>query len=407
VGKTYGRPGGSLLARWQRRTASRPVGDVDEEDDEDDEELDDTPADGARRTALHDVSFRLAPGTTLGLIGGGGAGKTTLLKILARITPPTSGRVVVRGRVLPIIELASSFVDGSLTARNNVLLLAQLFGVPRREAKLHADEIVRLAELEDEGDALASTFSGGMLRRLAFATVLGLEPDVLLVDDVLTGDAAFRNRCLDAIERASAAGTTVLIASHDLATVRRLADSVLWLEEGRVVRHGGTQEVVDEFERASGRASRHPRSNAHVRIRSAFVETSEGAVVETLRAGESARLRIVLDVLADDVRVRCGMALGTPEGVHLRIVQAEAAALDRRTTYAAGVALPLHLLGDGTYSGRVGAFVEHDGVQTAVSDDDAFTLDVVDPRPDAEPAETPSLPHEIEDATWSFEPVEP
>ena len=409
-----------------RRSGRADDANAEELDDDDDEEglLDtDRPRDD-RAFSLRDVSFEVPAGGTLGLIGRGGSGKTTLLKIVARITPPTSGRVITHGRVLPIIDLASGLIQRSLDARGNILLLAQLFGVPRREADRKVAEIITLAELDEHASAHASTYSSSTIRRLAFSTVLGLEPDLLVVDDVLVGDSAFRTRCLSAIAAAASEGTTVLFASHDLHAVRSVCDRALWLEAGEIVELGGVAEVTRAYERFAGDktpkeapaaksakprdgASLRSSANEHVSIRAGWVEACGGTEVETLRVGDAGSVRIVLDVAGADVEVRCGLGLVSSSGLRLRVVQAEPVRLSRETSYVAAVALPVELLSAGAYSGRVGAFVEHSGSRTAIAKEDAFTLDVVDLREEAaeglvEPDD--EGPYEITDAEWSFTP---
>jgi lipopolysaccharide transport system ATP-binding protein len=196
---------------------------------------------------LRGVSFDIAAGEVVGLLGRNGAGKSTLLKILARITEPSSGAAIIRGRVGSLLEVGTGF-HPELTGRENVFLNGAVLGMARREVARRFDAIVAFAEVERFLDTPVKRYSTGMFMRLAFAVAAHLDPDVLLVDEVLAvGDAAFQRKCLEKMRAAAAAGRTVLVVSHDLTAVARLCRRALLLDAGRVVRDGPAAAVIDDY----------------------------------------------------------------------------------------------------------------------------------------------------------------
>jgi len=199
--------------------------------------------------ALRDVSFEVAPGEVMGIVGRNGAGKSTLLKVLARITTPTAGHAEIVGRVASLLEIGTGF-HPELTGRENVYLNGAFLGLGRRAIRKQFDNIVAFAELSRFIDTPVKFYSSGMLVRLGFAVSAHLLADVVIVDEVLSvGDAGFRRRCEDVIYRMPAAGRTVLVVSHNNETIRRLADRCLYLEEGRVKQLGKTDEVLQQYHR--------------------------------------------------------------------------------------------------------------------------------------------------------------
>src|SRR5438046_3463094 len=179
--------------------------------------------------ALKDVSFDVQPGEVVGIIGRNGAGKSTLLKILSRITKPTSGRVEIRGRVASLLEVGTGF-HSELTGRENVYLNGAILGMARREIDRKFDEIVAFAEVEKFIDTPVKRYSSGMYLRLAFAVAAHLEPEILVVDEVLAvGDAAFQKKCLGRIGEVAQGGRTVLFVSHNMGAIRSLCTEVIWL----------------------------------------------------------------------------------------------------------------------------------------------------------------------------------
>jgi ABC-type polysaccharide/polyol phosphate transport system ATPase subunit len=197
--------------------------------------------------ALKDVSFAVERGKTLGIIGPNGSGKSTVLKLITRILEPTSGQVVVQGQVSALIELGAGF-HPDLTGRENVYLNGSLLGFSRKEMKAKFGSIVEFSELEKFIDVPIKHYSSGMHMRLGFAVAIHVDPDILLIDEILAvGDQAFQNKCLSKIGELKSQGVTILFVSHKLEAVQDLCDRAIWLEGGRIQAEGLAREVVDHY----------------------------------------------------------------------------------------------------------------------------------------------------------------
>jgi lipopolysaccharide transport system ATP-binding protein len=209
-----------------------------------------SPTRGARRfSALADVNLEVARGASVGVIGRNGAGKSTLLKLLAGITAPSRGRIVMDGRVAALIEVGSGF-HPELTGRENILLSGAILGMRRREVAAKLERIVEFAGVERFIDTPVKWYSSGMYVRLGFAIAAHLEPHILLVDEVLAvGDAEFQAKCLQRIQELKRQGTTNLFISHDLTAIERLCDSAVLLERGAIVARGAPSDVVAAYHR--------------------------------------------------------------------------------------------------------------------------------------------------------------
>jgi homopolymeric O-antigen transport system ATP-binding protein len=208
--------------------------------------------------ALRDICVEILPSETVGLIGRNGAGKSTLLKVVARVIPPTSGRVQVAGTIAPLLELGLG-LHGELTGRENVMLQGALLGFSRKEMKERLIRIIEWAELQDFVDAPIRTYSTGMMARLAFSVATDVDPDILLVDEALSvGDERFQRKCLDRMEAFRRAGKTVLFVSHALAQVRENCRRAIWVHEGRVVRDGESSVVTAAYHEWSVAAQVQP-----------------------------------------------------------------------------------------------------------------------------------------------------
>jgi lipopolysaccharide transport system ATP-binding protein len=207
--------------------------------------------------ALRDVSFEINKGDVVGIIGRNGAGKSTLLKILSRITEPTSGRAVIRGRVASLLEVGTGF-HPELSGRENIFLNGAILGMSRMEIARKFDEIVAFAEIERFLDTPVKHYSSGMYVRLAFAVAAHLEPEILIVDEVLAvGDAQFQNKCLGKINQVTREdGRTVLIVSHNMDSILRLCRSALVLAQGRLVFNGPPADAVARYAESHGARSR-------------------------------------------------------------------------------------------------------------------------------------------------------
>jgi len=197
--------------------------------------------------ALKDVSFEIKRGDRVGIIGRNGAWKSTLLKILSRITAPSSGRITIKGRVASLLEVGTGF-HPELTGRENIFLNGAILGMTKGEIKTKFDEIVGFAEVEKFVDTPVKRYSSGMFVRLAFAIAAHLEPEILLVDEVLAvGDAAFQKKCLGKMDDAAKEGRTVLFVSHNMEAVKTLCGRAILLDAGKVVLDGPPGKTVDYY----------------------------------------------------------------------------------------------------------------------------------------------------------------
>jgi len=206
---------------------------------------------------LQHVSFSVPKGSTFGVIGRNGSGKSTALKLVAGITKPTSGRVTVQGRISALIELGAGF-HPEITGRENVFINGIMLGLSKREVEDRFDDIVDFAELRDFIDAPVKTYSSGMYMRLGFAVAIHVDPDVLLVDEVLAvGDESFTHKCLDKFGEFRRRGRTVLIVTHSLSLVERLCDEAVWLDAGEKQSEGDPKRVVGAYLTAVDQAEKH------------------------------------------------------------------------------------------------------------------------------------------------------
>ena len=197
--------------------------------------------------ALHDVALEVRHGEVLGLIGRNGAGKTTLLKILSRITRPTTGRAAIHGRVRSLLEVGTGF-HGELSGRENTYLSGSILGMGKREIDRKFDEIVAFAEVDKFIDTPVKHYSSGMYVRLAFAVAAHLEPEILLIDEVLAvGDASFQKKCLGKMGDVAKQGRTIVFVSHNMTALRRMCTRAIWLEGGRALNSGDPGKVIDHY----------------------------------------------------------------------------------------------------------------------------------------------------------------
>ena len=197
--------------------------------------------------ALRDISFEVKKGEVIGLIGSNGAGKSTLLKIVSCVMKPTNGKVKVSGVISPMIELGAGF-DMELTARENIFLNGAILGYSKQFLESKFDEIVEFSELKDFLDVPVKNFSSGMTAKLAFSIATIVDPEILIVDEILSvGDIKFQEKSKNKMLEMIKGGTTVLYVSHSLDSIRQLCDRVVWIEHGKMVKVGKTDEICDEY----------------------------------------------------------------------------------------------------------------------------------------------------------------
>ena len=281
--------------------------------------------------ALRDLSLEVRPGEAVGLIGPNGAGKSTALKLASRVIEPTSGNVRVSGKVSGLLELAAGF-HPDLTGRENVFLSGALMGLSRREMQALSDSIIAFAGISDFVDTPVKHYSSGMAMRLGFAIAASVNPDLLLIDEVLAvGDHAFTQRCIDRVLSLRDQGTAVLLVSHDLQAVRSLCDRALLLEHGQTVEAGRPEDVVNSYlqrlamgEPSSGMADRHGQEerwgSGEIRLEEVWLEDASGARVSGIATGSSfavavrytARQRLERPVFGLAIKDRSGYLLSGP-----------------------------------------------------------------------------------------------
>jgi len=198
--------------------------------------------------ALDNISFKVSKGEVLGIIGLNGSGKTTLLRIIAGIYMPTSGMIQVNGRLAPLLQIATGF-NQELVARENIVLYGMLLGIPKSKIEQKVDSIIEFAELEKFSEMKLLHYSSGMSARLAFSTALEIDPDILLIDEILAvGDIAFKEKSFDAILSFKKKGKTILFTSHSKNMISKLADRALLLQRGKLVTIGKTEEVIKQYD---------------------------------------------------------------------------------------------------------------------------------------------------------------
>jgi len=310
--------------------------------------------------ALKGVTFELAAGERLGIIGRNGAGKSTLLKILSRITEPTTGRAVIRGRVGSLLEVGTGF-HPELTGRENVFLNGAILGMRRSEIQRRFDEIVAFAEVEQFIDTPVKHFSSGMHARLAFAVAAHLEPDILIVDEVLAvGDVRFQRKCLGRMEEAGKAGRTILFVSHNMATITSLCTRCILVDRGEIVSDGPTSSVVLQYyamNQITGGVARDfsqmrpPVGDGVAQLKAGFVASIQDRSPEEISIEDefkvAMRFRLATDRTLDVVP---NFQFFTADGV-CAFSSAPSKSLELAAgEYTAECLVPAHFLNEGAYS---------------------------------------------------------
>ena len=286
--------------------------------------------DGGTIFALRDINFSVEQGDTLGIIGRNGAGKSTLLKILSRVTAPTSGLVKVKGRIASLLEVGTGF-HPDLTGRENTYLNGAILGMTRQEVRRKLDEIVEFAEIEKFLDTPVKRYSSGMYVRLAFAVAAHLDPEILVVDEVLAvGDAAFQKKCLGKMGDVAKGGRTVLFVSHNMAAVSNLCRRAILLESGVLKQNGSTDIVIDNYLNQQNSSNTHTAPGIFItedikersgigggRISKVELRNSSGEYANTFSIGESIHVEFEIKFSHKYSSLIAGLEIYTASGILL------------------------------------------------------------------------------------------
>lgn len=339
--------------------------------------------------ALKDVSFDLEEGHVLGIIGRNGAGKSTLLKVLSRVTEPTKGIVTVRGRVGSLLEVGTGF-HPELTGRENIYLNGAILGMKRGEIEKKFDEIVDFSEVEQFIDTPVKRYSSGMYLRLAFAVAAHLEPEILVVDEVLAvGDAEFQRKCLGKMNDVAAQGRTVLFVSHNMSAILRLTQEAIVMQKGQMVLRGSTTEAVDHY-LSSGQSQAGERAWEPDEVpanAAPFVPTSlklidvKGSIADNVRSVEPLTLEMKYSLTAPITGLRVGFYLSTIRGeyVFTSFDVDDTDEFEKHSTRQPGVytskcVIPGDLLNEGRYI--IGVNASSFGVKRYFMDENALSFSV-------------------------------
>lgn len=343
--------------------------------------------------ALKDVSFEVNPGEVVGIIGRNGAGKSTLLKVLSRITEPTKGTVELYGRVASLLEVGTGF-HPELTGRENIYLNGAILGMKKLEIQRKFDEIVAFSEVEKFIDTPVKRYSTGMYLRLAFAVAAHLEPEILIVDEVLAvGDANFQRKCLDKMENVARQGRTVLFVSHNMPAIVRLCPRVILLKAGSVEMDGGSREVSAAYldtglettaAREWHRIEEAPGDDT-VRLRAVRVRGGDGRITDLLDVRERISVEIEYDVLKPGKRLSGGIIVNNDEGVCAfssadfypeSIEKQDPGFTGRRVT---SCEIPSNLMTEGAFYVSVAVYAIFEGVHPHAVTQDIIGFTVSDP----------------------------
>ncbi len=304
--------------------------------------------------ALKDVSFDIEQGERVGIIGRNGAGKSTLLKVLSRITEPTAGRVTINGRVASLLEVGTGF-HPELTGRENIFLNGAILGMGRNEIKRKFDEIVAFAEVERFLDTPVKHYSSGMYVRLAFAVAAHLEPEILIVDEVLAvGDAQFQKKCLGKMEAVGREGRTVLFVSHNMQAIQTLCSRALWISSGSVEQDGDVFSVVSSYlnKGFANIIEQHwpdvkAPGNDNIRLKSVRLIPCEGSVPITVRTAFN--IEFIFDMLLPKAFFFLGIHLLTAMGERVFVSASQPKDI-QQGVYKYTCKIPGDLLNNGTYT---------------------------------------------------------
>jgi lipopolysaccharide transport system ATP-binding protein len=340
--------------------------------------------------ALHDVNLQIQSGELVGIIGHNGAGKSTLLKILSRITRPTKGRVEIFGRVGSLLEVGTGF-HPDLTGRENIYLSGAILGMRRAEIARKFDEIVAFSELETFIETQVKFYSSGMYVRLAFSVAAHLEPEILIMDEVLAvGDAAFQQKCLDKMHAIRQQGRTIFFVSHNMPAITRLCKRVVLLEAGRLVSDGEPHTVVNRYLSASWKTGAlrewsdetDTLGDAVVRLRRVRVCDEQGAATAVVDIRRQFRIEITYDVLDAGHTLLPVVELYNEEGTEVFTTHDTGEEWRRRERpagrYTSAVKIPGNLLAEGSLLAHVSVMSHFPATILHVRETSAVAFQIVD-----------------------------
>ena len=335
--------------------------------------------------AVDNVSFSVKQGDALGIIGRNGAGKSTLLKILSRVTAPTSGVVKAKGRIASLLEVGTGF-HPELTGRENIYLNGAILGMSRAEVNRKFDEIVDFSGVEKFIDTPVKRYSSGMYVRLAFAVAAHLEPEILVVDEVLAvGDAEFQRKCLGKMSDVAHAGRTVLFVSHNMPAILRLCSTAIMLDHGRLVKQGTAEEVTNYYlnsnENSEGTVSwvgDDAPGTDEVKLTSVRLVDGEGKSKSLVEVNVPSYLDIEYEVRQPSLKFRVAAGFNTQGVVAFTTNEPYETQHDRIGHYVSRVVIPANLLAEGEYSISISIFASKGLKIRYVRAKDVFTFQVVD-----------------------------
>ena len=339
--------------------------------------------------ALDDVSFDLEEGKVLGIVGRNGAGKSTLLKILSRVTEPTKGTVSVRGRVGSLLEVGTGF-HPELSGRENIYMNGAILGMKRAEIDKNFDEIVAFSEVGQFIDTPVKRYSSGMYLRLAFAVAAHLEPEILVVDEVLAvGDAEFQRKCLGKMNDVAQEGRTVLFVSHNMSAILRLTQEAIVLDKGKLLKRAPTPEAVD-FYLSSGQAESGqriwgvddiPATSEPFKPVAVRIKDGSGNVVDTIRSIEPVTIELEYQINAPITGLRVGIYISTMRGEYIFTAfdtddakQYEQFGARQAGRYVSRCTVPADFFNEGRYS--LGVNASSFGVKRYFMDENALSFNV-------------------------------
>lgn len=337
--------------------------------------------------ALNNVGFKVSEGESLGVIGPNGAGKSTLLKILARVTFPTGGKVIGRGRVVPLLEIGTGF-SKDLSPVENIYLSGALFGIPESLIKTRMDKILDWAELGDYADIAVARLSSGMYMRLAFSVAVNLEPDILLADEILSvGDMSFKSRCEERLKELTREGMTLLLVSHDMQAISQMTTRAIFLSQGQLIADGDPDNVIQQYEQYAIQQARtriltsdeKMTSNEYCSILEPAITSSDRTVKGILTINEEAWLKIPFEVFEAHLRYTVNIDV-YHNGIIIFGTRGLPIQADKTGLYTAWVKIPAKLLVDDVYVVNISVMCEDDGVWHVAKLSNAISIPLLDPE---------------------------